>query len=69
MFAVEKSLSLRPLSLSFTCFFRFLRSRAVDLHDLAHLGDIDELVDEALAVDLGQDAALVVIPKRKYGLY
>jgi len=35
---------------------------AVDLHDV--LGHIDELVDQPLAIHLGQDAALVVVPQR-----
>lgn len=38
-----------------------LSQRAVDLHDV--LGDVDELVDEALAVHLGEDAPLVVVPQ------
>lgn len=39
-----------------------LRERAVDLHDV--LGHVHELVDEALAVHLGEDAALVVVAQR-----
>lgn len=39
-----------------------LRQRAVDLDDV--LGHVDELVDEPLAVHLGEDAALVVVAQR-----
>ena len=39
-----------------------LRAGAVDLDDLADLGDVDELVDQALAVHLGQNASLIIVP-------
>jgi hypothetical protein len=39
-----------------------LGSPAFHLHNVAHLGHVHELVDEALAVHLGQNTALVVIP-------
>ncbi len=43
---------------------------AVDLDDVADLGNVDKLVDEALTVHLGQDASLVVVPtKRTTALY
>lgn len=38
----------------------FLSAGAVDLDDVFR--DVYELVDESLAVDFGQDAALVVVP-------
>jgi hypothetical protein len=38
---------------------------AVDLDDVADLGHVDKLVDEALTVHLGQDASLVVVPGKK----
>ena len=40
-----------------------LRAGAVDLDDLADLGDVDELVDQALAVHLGQNASLIIVPE------
>ena len=42
-----------------------LRAGAVDLDDLADLGDVDELVDQALAVHLGQNASLIIVPGAK----
>ena len=47
-----------------------LRAGAVDLDDLADLWDVDELVDQALAVHLGQNASLIIVPgdKRYQGL-
>ena len=36
------------------------------LPDVAPLGHVHELVDEALAVHLGQDPALVVVPAGAY---
>ena len=36
----------------------------LDLLDGSNRGDVDELVDQALAVHLGEDAPLVVIPQR-----
>ncbi len=38
---------------------------AVDLNDIADLGNVDKLVDEALTVHLGQNASLVVVPAKK----
>ena len=35
---------------------------AVHLHDVPYLGHVHKLIDQPLAVHLGQDAALVVIP-------
>ena len=46
-----------------------LRAGAVDLDDLADLGDVDELVDQALAVHLGQNASLIIVPGDKIGFY
>ena len=44
-----------------------LRAGAVDLDDLADLGDVDELVDQALAVHLGQNASLIIVPGLREG--
>ena len=44
-----------------------LRAGAVDLDDLADLGDVDELVDQALAVHLGQNASLIIVPGKILG--
>ena len=41
-----------------------LASSAVNLHDAAYGRNVHELVDQPLAVDLGEDAPLVVIPQR-----
>ena len=41
-----------------------LRAGAVHLDDLADLGHVDELVNQALAVDLGQNASLIIVPER-----
>ena len=42
-----------------------LRAGAVDLDDLADLGHVDELVNQALAVHLGQNASLIIVPGNK----
>ena len=41
-----------------------LASAALDLNDVSDLGNVDKLVDESLAVHLGEDASLVVIPEQ-----
>ncbi len=38
---------------------------AVDLNDVADLGHVDKLVDQALTVHLGKDASLVVVPAKQ----
>ena len=38
-------------------------SVAVHFVDFTNLGNIDELVDQTLAVNLGKDPSLVVIPE------
>ena len=43
-----------------------LRSGAVHFNDLAHLGHIHELVDQTLTVNLGQNAALIIIPVKSF---
>ena len=35
---------------------------AVDFEDISDLGNINELIDQPLAVHFGQDAPLIVIP-------
>ena len=40
---------------------------AIHFVDFADLGDVDELVDQSLAVNLGKNSALVVIPERTKG--
>ena len=37
---------------------------AVDFEDISNLGHINELIDQPLAVNFGQDAPLIVIPAR-----